>query len=273
MKKNWKVYRVEKEEIELMSETIQIKKDTFYKGSIVVLAVLLIVSIFTGGFGTGGTGAVTQNPTGGTPAQGTGGAAATANVGVITNNPELFPALGPANAEDVVIELSDYQCPYCTLASGIPEWTKESQYQQYSGLIGAAGKVKELAENGEIRFIYVPLAFLGDESIDAAQAAYCAGDQGKYFEMHDAIFAASTGPTEHDGKYSKANLKLIAQGVEGIDTNAFNSCLDSDKNKAKVEQATSIVQGAGFQISTPQFWVNGQQSQASWTAIQAAINQ
>lgn len=254
-----------------MSETIQIKKDTFYKGSIVVLAILLVVSIFTGGFGvsSGGTGAVTQTGTGGTDTQ-TG----TANVKVITDNPDLFPSLGPSNAKVTVIELSDYQCPYCALASGIPTWA--SQYQsQYGALIGSAGNAQDLAKQGEIRFIYVPLSFLDgstSESTDAAQAAYCAGDQDKYFEMHDAIFAASTGPTEHDGKYSKANLKLIAQNVEGLDTNAFNSCLDSDKHKATVQQAMSKVQGAGFQISTPQFWVNGKQVQASWTAIEAAIS-
>ncbi|PJE81509.1 hypothetical protein COU58_02280 [Candidatus Pacearchaeota archaeon CG10_big_fil_rev_8_21_14_0_10_32_42] len=254
-----------------MSETIQIKKDTFYKGSIAVLVVLLIISVFTGGFGMGGTGSVTQNNDGNSENNDGDATATTVNVEKIIENPELFPVLGPANADATVIELSDFQCPYCTLASGIPSWTSEYE-SQYGALIGSAGKTKELAKQGKIRFIYVPLSFLGEESVNAAEAAYCAGDQEKYFEMHDAIYAASTGPTEHDGKYTKANLKIIAQGVSGLDQTEFASCLDGNEKTAKVQQATSIVQSAGFQISTPQFWVNGKQVQASWTSLQAAIN-
>lgn len=252
-----------------MSETIQIKKDTFYKGTIVILAVLLIISLFTGGFGFGNAPSTTGTPTGNEQTGGT-----TAQVSVILENPELFPAIGPSDAKATVIELADYQCPYCTLASGIPAWTNDYK-SQYGELVGSAGKAQELAEQGQIRFVYVPLSFLDgstSESTDAAQAAYCAGDQGYYFEMHDAIYGASTGPTEHDGKYSKANLKIIAQSIPSLDQNEFASCLDSNKNRARVQEAMSKVQSAGFQISTPQFWVNGNQVQASWTAIQAAIN-
>ncbi|MDP3966428.1 MAG: thioredoxin domain-containing protein [archaeon] len=250
-----------------MSETIQIQKDTFYKVTVAVLGVLLIISIFTGGFGVGGNGGTNTNDGG----NNNNGGTTTTDVGAIINNPDLFPSIGPSDADVTVIELADYQCPYCALASGLPSWS--SQYQsQYGDLIGSGGNASQMAEQGQIRFIYVPLSFLGEESTDASQAAYCAGDQEKYFEMHDAIFTASTGPTENDGKYSKANLKILAQSISGLDQTAFNSCLDSDKNKAKVQQATTAVQNAGFQISTPQFWVNEQKVGASWTAIQAAIN-
>ena len=95
-----------------MSETIQIKKDTFYKGTIVVLAVLLIISLFTGGFGLGSAPSVTGTPSGNNPTGGT-----TANVQVILDNPNLFTDLGPANAKATVIELVDFKCGYCTLAA------------------------------------------------------------------------------------------------------------------------------------------------------------
>lgn len=253
-----------------MSETIQIKKDTFYKGTIVVLAILLIVSLFTGGFGISGQASKNTGATNtGTDTGGNTGA--NADTSIITDNPDLFPSLGPSDAAVTVIELADFQCPYCSLASGFPDWA--SQYQsQYGSLIGSAGKAEQMAESGEIRFIYVPLAFLGEESTNAAEAAFCAQDQGKFWEMHDAIFTASDGPSENTGKYSKENLKVIAQGVSGLDQSAFADCLDNDKNLAKVNSVMTKAQSAGFQISTPQFWVNGQQVQASWTAIQSAIN-
>ncbi|MCR4327739.1 MAG: DsbA family protein [Nanoarchaeota archaeon] len=191
---------------------------------------------------------------------------------LVFEDTSLFPSIGPIDAQNVVIELSDYQCPYCVMVDGGANWTKETQYiNQYGSLIGTAKKVQELAENGEIRFIYVPLAFLGDESINAAEAAYCAGDQGKYFEMHDAIFAASTGPTENDGKYSKGNLKIIAQSISEIDEDLFASCLDSNKNLKRVKQALSLAETTGLKISTPQFWINGAQVPSSWPAIEAAI--
>ncbi len=256
-----------------MSETIQIKKDTFYKGSIVVLAVLLIISIFTGGFGFGGTGAAVQNnnAAAGAGTTAAAGNTATGDVTAITGNSNLFPSLGPSNAKATVIELADFQCPYCALASGLPSWV--SQYQsQYGSLIGSAGNAEQAAQNGQIRFIFVPLSFLGQESVNAAQAAFCAENQGKFWQMHDAIYQASTGPTEDDGKYSIPNLEKIAAGVSGLDTAKFNSCLESNATLSEVQQVMTTVQNAGFQISTPQFWVNGQQVQPSWSSIQAAIN-
>jgi protein-disulfide isomerase len=256
-----------------MSETIQIKKDTFYKGAIVVLAVLLIISIFTGGFGFGGTGAATRNNNAAAAGAGTTAAATTSagDVTAITGNPTLFPQLGPSNAKATVIELADFQCPYCALASGLPNWT--SQYtSQYGSLIGSAGNAEKAAQNGQIRFIFAPLSFLGQESVNAAQAAFCAENQDKFWQMHDAIYQASTGPTEDDGKYSISNLEKIAVGISGLDTAKFNSCLESNATLSEVQQVMSTVQNAGFQISTPQFWVNGQQVQPSWSSIQAAIN-
>ncbi|MBS3084316.1 thioredoxin domain-containing protein [Candidatus Pacearchaeota archaeon] len=249
-----------------MSETIQIKKDTFYKGFILVLLVGLIASIFTGGFGYRGTGAVTQNNDNNNNAD----TVQPVNMQVL-EDPSLFPVLGPSNAKATIIELADYQCPYCTIAAGLASWTE--QYKtQYGDLVGSAETAKELANQGKARFIYVPLSFLGQESVYAAEASYCAGNQGKYFEMHDAIFTASNGPSENDGKYSKANLKIIAQGISGLDQNKFGTCLDNDETLAKVNQATTIAQNAGFQISTPQFWVNEEKVQPSSAAIESAVN-
>ncbi len=262
---------------EKMSETIQIKKDTFYKGSIGVLVVLLIVSIFTGGFGFGGANSATNNNANNNANAGTG-ATATGDVTAITGNADLFPEVGPANAKATVIEFADFQCPYCALASGLPSWT--SQYTtQYGDLVGSAKTVETLAQQGKARFIFVPLSFLDSksdptskESTWAAEAAFCADDQGKFWEMHDAIYQASDGPSEDTGKYTKAKLEVIAHGISGLDQAKFKTCLESDTNLARVQKVMATVQSAGFQISTPQFWVNGKQVQPSSAALQSAIN-
>lgn len=246
-------------------KTITIKKSDLWKYStLTLLAVVVIGSVFM----FTGTGDITGNVVnnGGT-ANNAGGAI---DISIFLDNPNLYPTLGPDDAENVVIELSDFQCPYCGMASGIPSWV--SGYEsQYGSLIGAAGNAEQLAKDGEIRFIYVPLSFLGPESVYSAQAGLCANQQDKFWEMHDAIFGASTGPSENDGRYSKENLKTIASGISGLDLGKFNNCLDEDETVSDVQRATANVQSLGISLGTPQFYVNGQKVSASWSAIQAAL--
>ncbi len=252
-------------------KTITLKKDSLWKGAVVILAIVLIASIFTAGFGiVKPSGAVTQN-TGAAQQQGN----TSADLSVFTSNPDVYPSLGPDNAKNTVVEFADFQCPYCALASGLPSWA--SQYaSQYGGLVGAAGSAEQAAQQGQIKFVFVTMNFLdnpsstnGTESTYAAEAGFCANDQGKFWQMHDAIYKASTGPTEDDGKYTKANLIKIAQGISGLDMTKFTNCLNSDADLSKVKEAASaasaIVQG------TPTFYVNGQQVSPSWAAMQAAF--
>lgn len=253
------------------AKTVTMKKSTLWVAGAFVLLVLLVISVFTSGFGimkpTGNAAAnnnanANTGATGGTP---------TIDTSVFSDS-NLFPTLGSSNAKVSVIEFADFQCPYCSLASGLPSWAS-TYASQYGDLIGAAGNAEKLAQQGKVRFTFVPMSFLGQESIYAAEAAYCAGDQGKYFEMHDAIYTASDGPTEDTGKYTKANLTIIAQHISGLDMTKFNSCLNSDTDLAKVQQVTTDVQkGVTNFPGTPLFFVNGQYVASSWTAIQAAIN-
>lgn len=101
--------------------------------------------------------------------------------------------------------------------------------------------------------MYWNFAFLGDESQWAAEAAECAADQNKYWEYHDKLFASQNG--ENQGAFSKDNLKKFAADL-GLDTTAFNSCLDSGKYTQQVQTDTQIAQQIGVQ-STPSFLVNG----------------
>lgn len=250
------------------SGTIIIKKDALWRYSTFLLLLVVVIGAFFifKSDGTAGTGNGANNGNG-------NGDTTEVNLDPFLQNTQLYPSLGPEDAENVVIEFSDFQCPYCAMASGIPDWTS-GYATQYADLIGSAGVMKDLAAAGKIRFIYVPMSFLDDrsaakESDWAVEAGYCANEQGKFWEMHDAIFEASTGPSENDGRYSKANLKIIARGVSGLDTAKFNKCLDDGKYASAVQAASA--QASTAASGTPTFYVNGQKVSASKTALSAAV--
>lgn len=246
------------------SGTITIKKDALWRYSTFLLLLVVVIGAFFMFRGNDGTG----NNNGGNANGNT-----VVDLDPFLQNTQLYPSLGPEDADNVVIEFSDFQCPYCTMASGVPAWTADYA-NQYADLIGSAKEMKELAAAGEIRFIYVPMSFLDDRSTEkesdwAVEAGYCAGDQGKFWEMHDAIWAASTGPSEHDGKYSVENLKKIAAKVSGLNTGDFNECLESHKYASAVQAAAA--QASTAASGTPTFYVNGKKVSASKTALRAAI--
>jgi protein-disulfide isomerase len=89
------------------------------------------------------------------------------------------------------------------------------------------------------------------ESQDAALAAYCAGDQNKFWDMHAHIFANALG--EDVGSFTDERLKGIAEQA-GLDMNQFNSCYDSGKYDDRVQQ--DFEDGAAAKINgTPGFLV------------------
>jgi protein-disulfide isomerase len=112
---------------------------------------------------------------------------------------------------------------------------------------------EKYVNTGKARFVYWNFAFLGDESKLAAEAAECAADQNKYWEYHDKLFASQNG--ENQGAFSKDNLKKFAADL-GLDSAAFDACLDSGKYTQQIASDTTMAQQIGVQ-STPSFLVNG----------------
>ncbi len=245
-------------EHEQKSETVTIKKDMLWKGGVVVLAILFVISLFTGGFG------FIKNNNGNNSNGGTIPSAVDLSAFM---DKSLYPSIGPDKAKITVIEFSDFQCPFCAMASGLPSWVNDYA-SKYGDLIGSAGKVQKLAEDGKLRFIYVPMAFLGDESVYATQAALCAHEQGKFWEMHDKIFFAHDGE-ENNGKYSKVKLKILAEGINGLNINLFSDCLDKDRTLSDVGVIANTAQTAA--TGTPTFYVNGKKMSGSWKGLSAAI--
>lgn len=143
------------------------------------------------------------------------------------------PARGAPNAPVTIIELSDFQCIFCG------KFWKETLPRLDA----------EYIRLGKVRLVYRHLAILGAQSIAAAQAADCAGEQGRFWEYHDRLFA-SMGPL------ALTNGRLKAHAAEiGLDTGVFDQCLDSGKYLQKVKEETAIGLTLGAR-ATPVFLIN-----------------
>lgn len=278
------------------ANTLTFSKDTVYGAVIAVLACLLVISVFTQGFGlvkiavpAGNTtqpsanpsvaaqGAANPQPTGQQPANPAASGVKTLELPQSLN---LAPVMGPANSKISLLEFSDFQCPYCGMAFG-STWTQSPQYagQTIPSITGAIQKFEaDYVTTGKADFIHIPVAFLGlqngvNESVDSADAALCAKDQGKYFEMYDAIFNAQT-PSEGDGKYSKANLKTIAQGVSGLDQAKFDACLDNNTYVNLAAEYTNewmqSSQANTGSAGTPTMWILVDASKTTQAQVSAA---
>jgi protein-disulfide isomerase len=165
-------------------------------------------------------------------------------------------AWGPADAPIKVEEYLDYQCPACG-----------SYNRNYE-----AGVIEAFAKTGKVRYEVHSMSFIGQESIDAAQATLCASDQNKFWQMHNSIFANQNG--ENQGAFTKDRLKRMAAAA-GLDTTAFNTCLDSGSKADKVTQERNDGEQRGVN-QTPTFFVNnkmyvGTQSAADFKRIFAEV--
>jgi protein-disulfide isomerase len=113
---------------------------------------------------------------------------------------------------------------------------------------------EEFVSTGQVKVQARPVAFLGEESDLAAQAAECANDQGRFWDFHDTLYVNQRG--ENKGAFSSENLKRFAEALE-LDTAAFDSCLDSGKHASKVRDDTGAASQIGVSV-VPTVFVNGQ---------------
>jgi protein-disulfide isomerase len=107
-------------------------------------------------------------------------------------------------------------------------------------------------KTGVVRFGYLHLAFLGQESEWAAEASECADEQGQFWAYHNKLFASQNG--ENKGAFARDNLKQFAADLK-LDTAKFNACLDSGRYTQVVQAESQMISQLGVQ-STPTFLVN-----------------
>jgi protein-disulfide isomerase len=143
---------------------------------------------------------------------------------------EGAPSRGNPKAPVTIVEFSDFQCPFC---------------------VRARPTVKRVLEayGDRVRFVFrhYPLDF-HPLAQKAGEAAACAGDQGRFWEMHDRLWG-------NPQKLEVSNLKAHAQAL-GLDTERFSSCLDSGRHAGLVERDLRAGQAYGVS-GTPAFFVNG----------------
>jgi protein-disulfide isomerase len=112
---------------------------------------------------------------------------------------------------------------------------------------------KEYVDSGKVYWIFHNLAFLSQDSLNAAEATYCAQDQNKFWPFHDKLYASQG--SESASTFGKDQLKQFAKDL-GLDATAFNACLDSGKYAAQVNKDNSYASQQGVS-STPTFFING----------------
>jgi protein-disulfide isomerase len=140
------------------------------------------------------------------------------------------PSLGTENAPITIAVFSDFQCQYC---KKVNETLK--QVVQSNG--------------NNVRILYKNLPLPNHtQSFKAAQAAYCAAAQNKFWQYHDLLF-------DHAHDLSDNSLKRYASEI-GLDSNGFNSCVDSEASREAVMKDLQEARRAGI-FSTPTFIING----------------
>jgi len=140
---------------------------------------------------------------------------------------------GDEDAPVTIVEFSDYECPFCTKFY-------EQSLQQIE---------KNYIDTGKVKFIYrdFPLSF-HQNAQKAAEAAECAGEEDKYFEMHDLLF-------EKGVSGGVSAFKQYAKDI-GLNTKKFDQCLDSGEMAKEVQD--DFIAGQQLGVSgTPAFFING----------------
>jgi protein-disulfide isomerase len=166
-------------------------------------------------------------------------------------------SMGDPNAPIQITEFSDFQCPYCK------QFATETEHLivQYYVTTGKVHFTYRTAGNWVSNNIARATgAIAKTESQDAALAAYCAGDQNKFWEMHDALFANSRD-VEDQGSFVGRRLTAIAKTVPGLDVDTWQSCYNSAKYEAQVKQdledaTTAEIDGTPYFVVT--YKVNGE---------------
>lgn len=145
-----------------------------------------------------------------------------------------FNTAGNPEAPITIEEYADFQCPFCRRFF---ENTKTLLMDNY-------------VANGTVYFVYHSFGeFIGPESSAAAEAAYCAGDQEKFWQMHDILYANQTG--ENVGAFNDRRITAFAEQID-LNMDEFNSCLDSSKYADLVKQDGIDALAAGAE-ATPTF--------------------
>ena len=149
------------------------------------------------------------------------------------------PPLGSESAPITIVEFGDYQCEACYL------WFHNTRSTLIDNYI----------ETGKAKLVFVDLPFLGRDSPIAAQASYCAEDQGKYWKYHSMLYNFQEG-APGSGWADRDRLNSFAFTLN-MNMDEFNDCMDSSKYKIRVKANYNEAVKQGAQ-ATPTFIIISQ---------------
>ncbi|MCC7362362.1 MAG: DsbA family protein [Anaerolineales bacterium] len=151
--------------------------------------------------------------------------------------------LGAADAPVTILLFSDFQCPICKVFADNVE-------QQVIATYVDTGRAKLEYHH----FIVIDGNVGGSESRDAAEASECANDQGQFWNFHDLLYA-NQGAREGGGAFTIRRLKAMGAGM-GLDSAAFDACIDSNQHAAEVRSDEALAAQYGVS-GTPSVFING----------------
>lgn len=150
------------------------------------------------------------------------------------------PTKGPKDAKVVLVEFSDFQCPFCG------RFSRDTIPQVQTDYV----------DTGKIKYVFAdfPLETIHPYAFKAAEAASCAGEQGEFWKMHDHLFANQT-------KLKPEDLTQYADAI-GLDKSKFQQCLDTQKRAPSIRKTMAQAGDAGVS-STPTVMVGVLQPNSS----------
>jgi protein-disulfide isomerase len=145
------------------------------------------------------------------------------------------PILGNPNAPITLIEFGDYQCHFCNV------YFQNTHHRLLENYVLA----------GDVKIIFKDFTIIGNDSINAAHAAHCAGEHNKYWEYHNILYNNWTG--ENNGWAAKPNLVSFANALN-IDTQEFVQCMNSNRYNDTITQSKIDGELLGIR-GTPAFFI------------------
>jgi protein-disulfide isomerase len=214
-----------------------------------LLIIAIVVSLFVG-YAAGNIAPIFKVGTGTGTGTGTQTTTTTPNQLVQFSLPSYETPQGQSGAKINLIEFADYQCPYCTQFFSS---TEPSIMQNY-------------VNSGKIKYYFFDFAFLGPDSQTLAEGAWCANDQGLFWQYHDYIY--SHQGQENSGWANATQVEALATNIQGLNMQQFSQCLDSAKYLSRVQQLTTQAQNVGV-TGTPAFLIGNDKQ--GYTVVVGAL--
>ena len=146
------------------------------------------------------------------------------------------PMMGDPSAPITILEWGDYQCTFCFRFHESTLKILEDDY----------------IDTGKVNLVFKDFPLNGPDSILAAEASYCAEEQGKYWEYHDEIYTNWAG--EKTGWITRGSLTTFAESVEMPDINEFHECMNLQRHQQRVLDLEQFGREIGVD-ATPSFFV------------------